>query len=54
MTKANIANRLHEVVGISEQEADDLLEWVLDLFKSTLRRDEEICITGFGKFRVRS
>jgi integration host factor subunit alpha len=54
MTKADIARRIHQQVGLSEHEAGELLDWILALFKSTLQNGEEIAITGFGKFTVRS
>jgi len=54
VTKTDIVKRIHDVDGVSEDEAEGLLEWVLTLSKSTLQRGEEISITGFGKFRVRT
>jgi integration host factor subunit alpha len=54
MTKTDIAKRVQERVGISEQDAEHLLERILNLLKSTLQSGKEIAITGFGKFRVRS
>jgi integration host factor subunit alpha len=54
MTKADIAKRVQEMAGISEQDAANLLERSLNLLKSTLQSGEEITISGFGKFRVRS
>jgi integration host factor subunit alpha len=38
---------------MSEAEAADLLEVVLELLTSTLCKGEPIIITGFGTFRVR-
>ena len=53
MKKADIAKSIHQQAGVSETEAADLLERILELLKSTLRRGEPIIITGFGKFTVR-
>ena len=54
MRKADIAMRLHQAAGISEKEAATLLEWILELLKTTLQTGEPITIPGFGRFRVRS
>ena len=54
MRKADIARSIHQQAGVSEAEAADLLERILELLKSTLRQGEPIIIAGFGKFTVRS
>jgi integration host factor subunit alpha len=54
MTKADIAQRIHQQAGISEQEAATLLEWILELLKTTLQKGESITIFGFGTFKVRN
>jgi len=53
MTKAGIANRIHEKIGCSKQESVELLESVLSLIKSTLETGEKIKISGFGNFEVK-
>src|SRR4051794_36202471 len=53
MQKKDIAQRIHEA-GVSEKEAATLLDWVLELFKSTLQQGETISIRNFGVFMVRS
>jgi len=54
MTKADIAKHVQEVAGITEHEAEALLDQILELVKSTLKVGEEVTVTGFGKFRVRT
>lgn len=54
MTKVDIAKHIHELAEISESEAQRLLDWILELLKSTLRSGEEIAVTGFGRLRVRT
>ena len=53
MTKADIARSIHQQAEVAETEAVDLLEWILELLRSTLQQGEPIIITGFGKFTVR-
>ena len=54
MQKADIARHIRQQVGITEHEADKLLDWILGLLKTTLQAGEPITIQGFGKFSVRS
>jgi integration host factor subunit alpha len=54
MRKIEIAHRMHQEAGISEQEAASLLNWVLELFKSTLQQGEPVSIFNFGVFTVRN
>ena len=53
MRKIDIAHRMHQEAGISEQEAASLLNWILDLFKATLQKGEPLAIPKFGVFTVR-
>jgi len=54
MQKADIARRIHQQTGISETQAATLLDWFLELLKTTLQAGEPITIYGFGTFTVRS
>jgi integration host factor subunit alpha len=54
MTKTDIAKRIQDVLGMSERDAEGVLEQILELLKSTLKAGEDINLTGFGRFRVRS
>lgn len=54
MRKADIAKRILQKAGISEQEAATLVEWILEFLKTTLQKDDPITIHGFGKFTVHS
>ena len=54
MRKDEMAQRIHQQAGISEDEATTLLNWILELFKATLQKGEPIAIPSFGKFTVRA
>ena len=54
MQNADIARHIHQEAGISETEAATLLDWILELLKTTLQASEPITIQNFGKFTVRS
>ena len=54
MRKADIADEIFKQVGISKNEASDIVEFVLNLLKSVLQKGESVKIAGFGNFVVRS
>ncbi len=54
MRKADIVSCIRQQTGISTHEADEVLDWILALFKSTLQRGESLAVARFGTFRVRS
>lgn len=54
MRKADIAEEIFKQVGISKNEAADIVEFVLNLLKSVLQKGESVKIAGFGNFVVRS
>ena len=54
MQKIDIARRIQQQAGISKEQAARLLDWILELFKTTLQAGEPIIISGFGKFTARN
>jgi len=53
LTKEKIINNVHNQIGLSKQEARDAVERVLEIMKDTLAQEEDLLISGFGKFSVR-
>ena len=53
MTKADIADKIYEKIGITKRESVDIVEMVLEIMKSTLESGEKVKISGFGNFEVR-
>jgi integration host factor subunit alpha len=53
MTKADLADRIYEKVGLSKKEASEIIETLFATMKSVLSEGESIKITGFGTFLVR-
>ncbi len=53
MTKADLADRVYEKVGLSRKEAVDMIETLFSSMKGILSEGESIKITGFGTFLVR-
>lgn len=53
LTKDKIINNINTQLGLSKQEARAAVERVLEIMKETLAREEDLLISGFGKFTVR-
>ncbi len=54
MTKADIVERVSERCGISKKDSIEMVESVFNILKDTLENGEQIKISGFGKFEVKS
>ncbi len=54
MTKAEIIARIDEKVGFSKKQATDVVEATFEIIKGFLEKGENIKISGFGSFVVRS
>ena len=54
MRKADLANEIFKQVGVSKNEASDIVELVLNLLKAVLQKGESVKIAGFGNFVVRN
>jgi integration host factor subunit alpha len=53
LTKAKLAEILHNRVGVTKKEAGDLVDEVFGLMRDTLIDGEKVKISGFGNFVVR-
>ncbi len=54
MTKADLVNKVFEQVGGTKKEASGLVEKLFDMMKVTLVNGENIKVSGFGNFIVRT
>jgi integration host factor subunit alpha len=54
LTKADIAQKIADDAGFMRGEAAEVLEKLLDLMKKQLITGEEVMISGFGKWTVKS
>ena len=53
MTKADIISEVFDKVGLPKQDAEELVEMILDMVKQTLKDGETVKLSGFGNFVVR-
>jgi integration host factor subunit alpha len=54
MIKADIVEKIQAKIGYTKKESAEILESIFAIMKSTLEAGEEIKITGFGGFIVKS
>ena len=50
LTKAKMADRLHEEVGLNKREARDFIELFFENMIEVLEQGEEVKLSGFGNF----
>jgi nucleoid DNA-binding protein len=53
MNKAELAQVLAEKLSISKKEAEDFVNTTVDTIIETLKKGEEVVLTGFGAFSVK-
>ncbi len=53
LTKARIVDSVQEQLGFPRNECVNLVEDLLEIIKRTLGTDEDLLVSGFGKFCVK-
>ena len=53
MNKAELAQVLSEKQRVSKKEAEDMINATVETIMETLKRGEEVVLTGFGAFSVK-
>jgi integration host factor subunit alpha len=54
LTKNDIVENVHKKLGVSKKEAFVIVERIFEIIKSRLTQSEQVKLSGFGKFSVRS
>ena len=54
LTKADIATKIADDCGFMKGEAAEIVEKILDIIKNSLIQGEDVMISGFGKWTVKS
>ena len=54
LTKAQLSEILFDQIGFSKRESKDMVDAFFELIAETLVEGEEVKITGFGNFQVRT
>ena len=53
LTKAHIIESIRDQLGLPRNKCADLVENLLEIIKKTLEGNEDVLISGFGKFCVK-
>jgi integration host factor subunit alpha len=53
LTKADMAEKLFEELGLNKREAKELVESLFDEIRDSLEHDEQVKLSGFGNFDLR-
>ena len=53
LTKNDIVVKIHEL-GFTKKESIDIVEILLEIMKSTLENEDDVLISGFGKFCLKN
>jgi integration host factor subunit alpha len=53
LTKAQMADRLFDELGLNKREAKEIVEMFFDEVRSSLERNEQVKLSGFGNFDLR-
>ena len=53
MNKADLAQALAEKLNISKREAEDMLNAFVELVTATLKKGDDVVLTGFGAFSAK-
>ncbi len=53
MTKAELAGRLFEDVGLNKREAKEFVDAFFDALRGALERGNQVKLSGFGNFDLR-
>ena len=54
MTKIDIVENIYEKVAFSKKEAAKIVEYIFDIIKDTLIKEDRIKVSGFGNFVIRN
>mgnify|MGYP006273296369 len=52
LTKNNIVERVNEL-GFTKKKSVDIVENLLEIIKRSLENDEDVLVSGFGKFCIK-
>ena len=53
LTKAAMADRLFEELGLNKREAKEIVELFFEEIRGSLERNEQVKLSGFGNFDLR-
>lgn len=52
--KSDLVEHLAQSIGLSKKQAEDTVEAILDFITATLKKGDELTLTGFGSFQAKA
>ena len=53
LTKADLADKLYEELGLNKREAEEMVELFFEEIRQTLASNNQVKLSGFGNFDLR-
>ncbi|XKT74668.1 MAG: HU family DNA-binding protein [Patescibacteria group bacterium UBA2163] len=53
MNKSDLANKVHEIVGGTKTQSEQVVDTLVDTIIDTLKQGDEVSIAGFGIFSTK-
>lgn len=53
LTKTQIVDSVQDRIGFSRKKSTELVETLIEIIKSTIEIDDDVLISGFGKFCIK-
>jgi len=53
LTKVQIVESIHNQIGLPKNKSTEIVETLLEIIKKTLASNEDVLVSGFGKFSVK-
>ena len=54
LTKAEMADRLFDEVGLNKREAKEFVDAFFDVLRDALQQGRQVKLSGFGNFQIRT
>ena len=54
ITKANIVEAVAEQIGYTKNQSSEIIETLLEIIKRTIESGEDVLVSGFGKYCVKT
>ena len=53
LTKTHIVDSIQQHIGFSRKRSSEIVENLIEIIKTSIENDEDVLVSGFGKFCIR-
>jgi DNA-binding protein HU-beta len=54
MNKANLVEKVHEILGGTKVQAEEVVNAIFDTITGSLKKGDDVSVAGFGIFKVKA